>query len=202
MTDLQGDSWHREQRRKSQDLIRVKNPTLQDYVLIWDTEKFLVPNMNKDMGWGKGMRVMQRYLAEKYAREMKDKLILSVQDEKLLEIKDKLAKSGATEISFNANSQLTSVQGIRSDSPELSERYYEMLWLGIEEEFGMDDLSSIGIGNENLPMTSDREALDKFANKKYVKPEDVVPQAPIQEEPLKLEPLPLAVRRSGRPRKV
>lgn len=200
--ELTGDTWHREQRRKSQDLIRVLNPTQQDYILLWDQEKFLVPGQEKDMGWGKGMRVMQRYLAEKYVREMKDKLILQKQDQKLAEIKEKLEKSGAADVSFNANMQLTSVQGVRSDVPELIERYYEMLWLGIEEEFGMDDMSQIQ-DNNTVPTTSERDVMDKFANKKYSKPEEVVANAPIVEKEVPvLAPLPLAVRRSGRPRKV
>lgn len=199
--ELTGDSWHREQRRKSQDLIRVLNPTQQDYILLWDQEKFIVPSQEKDMGWGKGMRVMQRYLAEKYVREMKDKLILQKQDAKLAEIKEKLEKSGAADVSFNANMQLSTVQGVRSDVPEIIEKYYEMLWLGVEEEFGMDDMSQIQSDGQ-VPTTSERDVMDKFANKKYQKPEEVQVSAPITEEVPRLEPLPLAVRRSGRPRKV
>lgn len=138
MADLQGEAWHNEQRRRSQDLIRVKNPTDKDYTLIWENERFIIPNKDRDIGYGPGQRVMQRYLAEKYTREMVDKLIFTQADQVLDATKEKLVKRGATDIEYNANMELMGVKGQRSDNPQVREPLEDEIWMGIEEEFGMD----------------------------------------------------------------
>jgi hypothetical protein len=169
--ELQGEAWHNEQRRKSQDLIRVSNFLDEDYVLVWDEggaqAKFIIPNRNKDLGWGKGMRVMQRYLARKYTNEMVTKVITERQNQKLEELKKKLQKQGATNIPFNANQELLSTQGVRTDDPTVRKELEDMIWLGIEEEFGMD--------REVIPTppmrTGMEDPFERLDNKRYVKPE-------------------------------
>jgi len=174
MTELQGEAWHNEQRRKSQDLIRVFNPTDEDYVLIWDEggaqSKFIIPNQNKDMGWGKGQRVMQRYLAQKYTREIITKIINTRQDVKLEELKKKLQKQGATNIPFNANSELMSTQGVRTDDPQVRQPLEDIIWMGIEEEFGMDR----EIIQPQAVKTGMEDPFERLENKRYVKPEPVM----------------------------
>jgi hypothetical protein len=171
MAELQGEAWHNEQRRKSQDLIRVHNFTDEDYVLLWDEggaqAKFIIPGINKDMGWGKGMRVMQRYLARKYVNEMVTKIINQRQDMKLIDLKKKLQKQGATNIPYNANQELLSTEGVRTDDPTVRRELEDMIWLGIEEEFGMD--------REVIPTppirTGMEDPFERLDNKRYVKPE-------------------------------
>src|SRR3990167_8787203 len=131
--ELKGEAWHSEQRRKSQDLIRVCNPTAQDYILIWDREKFIIPHKDHDMGWGKGMRVMQRYLAEKYCREMKNQMINELADNEVKERVKRLSTEGNVDPVYFANEQLKSSK-YRTDNTELSTQYINMCWLGIEEE--------------------------------------------------------------------
>ena len=170
MAELQGEAWHNEQRRKSQDLIRVYNLLDEDYVLLWDEggaqAKFIIPNRSKDMGWGNGMRVMQRYLARKYVNEMTTKIITMRQNQKLEELKKKLQKQGATNIPFNANQELLSTEGVRTDDPKVRQELEDMLWLGIEEEFGMD--------REVIPLqpikTGMEDPFERLENKRYVKP--------------------------------
>ena len=169
--ELQGEAWHNEQRRKSQDLIRVYNFLDEDYVLVWDEggaqAKFIVPNRSKDMGWGKGMRVMQRYLARKYVNEMVTKVINMRQDMKLTDLKKKLQKQGATNIPFNANQELLSTEGVRTDDKKIREELEDQLWLGIEEEFGMDRTVI-----QQAPIkTGMEDTFERLDNKRYVKPE-------------------------------
>lgn len=175
MADLQGEAWHTEQRRKSQDMIRVFNPTNEDYTLVWDeggaSARFVVPQQHKDIGWGPGMRVMQRYLARKFTKEIVDKMILTQQDNKLRQIKEKLEKQGSADIEYNANMQLMSTQGMRSDSPDVRQPLEDMVWLGIEEEFGVDV--------ETTPITEKKPELmpdpyARFDTKKYKKEEPLL----------------------------
>lgn len=135
---LQGEAWHNEQRRRSQDLIRVKNPTDRDFVLVYENERFIIPNKYKDIGYGPGQRVMQRYLAERYTTKMVDQLIFNDADQKLEATKEKLIKRGATDIEYNANMEMMNVKGMRSDNPDIRRPYEDDIWMGIEEEFGVD----------------------------------------------------------------
>jgi hypothetical protein len=136
MADLQGESWHKEQRRRSQDLIRVANPTEKDFILIWEDQKFVIPNKESDKGWGKGMRVMQRYLAQKYTKEIVDRIIMEKADKELENRKTKLQERGDVDPTYNANIQLQ--YAARTDDPKTREPIEDMIWLGIEEEFGVD----------------------------------------------------------------
>lgn len=135
---LTGEAWHNEQRRRSQDLIRVKNPTDKDFILIYENERFVIPNKYKDIGYGPGQRVMQRYLAERYTTKMVDQLIFGEADQKLEATKEKLIKRGATDIEYNANMEMMGVKGQRSDNPDVRRPYEDEIWMGIEEEFGVD----------------------------------------------------------------
>lgn len=172
--DISQDAWHAEQRRKSQDLIRVHNPTNTDYVLVWDeggqAARFVVPNKDKDLGWGKGMRVMQRYLAKKYTKEMVDKIILGRQDEKLQILKANLEKQGSVDVNFHANQQLLSVTGMRSDNAEVRKPLEDILWMGMEEEFGLD----MEFVEEQKPKTTIEDPFERLESKRYV-PAPVMP---------------------------
>ena len=173
--DIQGEAWHNEQRRRSQDLIRVYNPTEQDYVLMWENERFIVPSKDNDKGWGKGMRVMQRYLAQKYTREIVDKMLIDGQDKALEERKVKLAGQGNEYPTFNANMQMS---GLRTDSPSLREPIEDQVWLGIEEEFGVDR-EYVEI-KEEKPMVA-KDPFERLQSKKYT-PEVLKSAEPIVEQ--------------------
>lgn len=136
MDDLQGEAWHKEMRRRSQDLIRVYNPTKDDFIFVWDDQKFIVPGRDKDKGWGKGMRVMQRYLAQKYTKEIVDKILIDEMDKRIKERKDVLLGRGDVDPVYNANQQLQ--YETRTDIRETREPVEDKIWLGIEEEFGVD----------------------------------------------------------------
>jgi hypothetical protein len=173
MSDLQGEAWHNEQRRKMQDQIRVYNPTDKDYTLRWDdggaVSKFVVPAKDKDMGWGKGMRVMQRYLALKFTRELTTEIINSKFNEILLEKKEKLEKQGATAVEYNANIQLMGTKYSDTSKADVRQPIEDEIWMGIEEEFGMD-----------IEMTEPQQVkpygfedpMKRLEGKRYVKPSE------------------------------
>lgn len=173
---LQGEAWHNEQRRRSQDLIRVKNPTDKDFILIYENERFIIPNKYKDIGYGPGMRVMQRYLAERYTKKIVDQLIFGEADQKLEATKEKLTKRGATDIEYNANMEMMNVKGMRSDNPEVRRPFEDDIWMGIEEEFGVD--KDYVITEDVKPM----EFVDPFARLKDKRVSDKIKSPAVIEE--------------------
>ena len=186
MADLTGDAWHKEQRRRSQDLIRVYNPTNQDYVLVWEDQKFIIPSKDSDKGWGKGMRVMQRYLAQKYTKEIVDKIIFEQSDKELLKRKEALTARGDVDPTFSANVQLQ--YSGRSDNPKLREPLEDEIWMGIEEEFGVDQ-EFVEIKPE-APMTM-KDPFERLSAKKY-QPEKLVTPESIKDNDQSPAPMPVS----------
>lgn len=140
MDDKNPDAIKREMYRESLDSIRVFNPTDKDFTILWDGFKHTVPNKNKDTGFGKGQKVMPRYLAAKWCRDMKNKIIGDASEEKVREMIEKASpdlkiKYEADPLERQRLYQMT--PGI-NDSKEI-ERIYDIIWLGIEERYGIDD---------------------------------------------------------------
>lgn len=173
---LTGEAWHKEMKRRSQDLIRVYNPTEQDYVLVWEDQKFIVPSKTHDKGWGMGMRVMQRYLAQKYTKEIVDKMLMEKMDKLIEERKETFRARGNEDPTYNANIQLQYTT--RTDDQKLREPLEDEVWMGIEEEFGVDS-ESVEI-KEEKPMEQ-KDPFDRLKQKRYT-PEKIQEVAPIQEE--------------------
>lgn len=180
--DLQGEAWHKEQRRRSQDLIRVYNPTKEDYTLVWDDQKFVIPARDKDKGWGKGMRVMQRYLAQKYTKEIVDKILTEEMDKRIAERKESLQSRGNEDPIYNANQQLQYTT--RTDNKEMREPVEDKVWLGIEEEFGVDQ-EFVEI-KPDVPMMQ-RDPFERLSKKRYqpdeLKAVEVITEAPKRQKP-------------------
>jgi hypothetical protein len=159
----------------------VKNPTDKDFILIYENERFIIPSKYKDIGYGPGQRVMQRYLAERYTTKIVDQLIFGEADQKLEATKEKLIKRGATDIEYNANMELMSVKGMRSDNPDVRKPLEDDIWMGIEEEFGVD--KDYITPDAPKPM----EMVDPFARLKDKRVSEAVKTvSPIQEQPAQL----------------
>lgn len=164
MADLNGEAWHQEQRRKSLDMVRVYNPTDEDFNFVYDGYRQMVPNKNKDIGYGKGMRVLQRFVAEYYTKHIVDKMIIEKSDTKLKEVKDAMEKRGAADIEFNANQQV--MNQYRVDDIQLREPLEDQVLLGTEEEYGLNDLAETVEPKKEF----NADPMERLRNKKYVSP--------------------------------
>lgn len=164
----------REMQRTSLDKIRIYNPTDTDFTIMWDGFKHVVPNKNKDVGFGKGQRVVERYLALWYLKHMTDHIINEKQQKRLDELKEKYEKAGVEDYLVKANMQLESNKSVRTDNEAEVKRIAEIIWLGIEERYGMDDKES----DFTTKMQDQRPIHEQIAatlnNKVYKKPEEVV----------------------------
>lgn len=65
----------REIYNTAHDIVAVYNPTDEDFRLIFDQRMYLIPHKNKDIGNGAGIAQLNRYLAQKYMREMTNKIL-------------------------------------------------------------------------------------------------------------------------------
>ena len=76
----------RELHRRSLDSIVIYNPLEEDYTVIWDKFRHVVPS--------KSERAFPRYIAMKYIKEITDRLIYKEEDEKIKEHNSKRADRG------------------------------------------------------------------------------------------------------------
>lgn len=157
MDNQQNSPVLREMYRKSMDSIRVYNPTNKDFVVEWDGFKHIVPASTKDVGFGKGQRVLARYLAEKYVRDMRtqiinqenEKAVQAMIDDAPYELKSKY------ETDPYERQRLWDRQP-RTDDPKKTKEIFKTLWMGVEERYGLDQ-----IGDEESPLKIDTRTMEE-----------------------------------------
>ncbi len=128
------DAWIREKTARSLDTICVHNPTSED-VIIWSDRygvapsKTLVPKAQKDIGFGKGNAHLPRYIAERYSKEMIEKLITKISDDKWNKDKEQYRTR-------DERIQHAEVEAIRTNDANLWKELSPKIWIGIVEKFG------------------------------------------------------------------
>lgn len=130
---LKEEAWHREMRRRSNDVIRVSNPTNEDFVVQWDYNYHRIPaNSTADV---------PRYIATKYCRDMKDKIINDQNQKKHDEELKERRKSGFPDFKnkYEENQETYERQDyVRTNNYTVSAEIYDKLWVGVVYEFGKD----------------------------------------------------------------
>lgn len=110
----------------------VYNPGEKDYIVYDDrmvsNEKWIIPNMNRDIGHGKGIQHVPRFIANRFINhkgiELINVLIQKDWDKRKLEF-----PSGERGVA-NQNSAL------RTDDPNLWDQVTPILWRGVVERYG------------------------------------------------------------------
>lgn len=158
------DAYKRELQRKSLDTLMVANPTDQEYKVIWDKRIFPVPPKHVDMGYGRGKMQLPRYIAEKYAKEMKDFLINQMNKEKSEKmLADHYAK-GREELSKHDENLKIHDKGIRTDNETQIAQMYDKLILGVVQEYSADYLDEAVSMEDMRPV---EERITERMNRKY-----------------------------------
>lgn len=129
---------HRELRARSLDVIKVHNPTQDDYIMWNDkygpsAEKVLIPNVKKDIGFGNGNNHLPRFLAKRYCRAMVEKIITKIAD-------DAWEKKKKEYRTLDETIQHADKVGIRTNDRKLWEEWTPKIWLGTVEKFGGEAL--------------------------------------------------------------
>lgn len=129
----------REMYRKSMDSIRVYNPTQKDFVVEWDGFKHIVPSSKKDVGFGSGQKVFARYLANKYAKDMKDHLINTKNEEEVKAMIEDAPRDLRAKYESDPYERRVLYDRVpRTDDPKRIKEIFEVIWMGVEERYGMD----------------------------------------------------------------
>lgn len=160
--DPRGDALKKEMERSSLDIIRVYNPTDEDYILDWDGFKHRIP--------AKQQKSLQRYLATKYCREMKNQLINKMADTELEKLKQSLIEKGDTDAVYNANDRFQRQNKYRTNDLELIKKIYKDIWLGVESAYGRDDVEPEKAENSKQYASPEDEVLAGM-NLEYQEPE-------------------------------
>lgn len=159
------DVWKREEYRKSMDTLLVFNPTNSDYICYWDKYPHVIPAHNKDMGFGPGKMQLVRYIADKYMKEMKDKLITEKADELLTLTKKDRANRGLSVDPGEVNLQVMNTLPKTSNEKEI-ENAYSVLFCGVVREFGLYDMPE-QLQDEKIDLrTPEEKAMERVMNKK------------------------------------
>lgn len=132
-TNLQGEAWHNEQARRSQDIIRISNPTNEDYYIEWGhpPKFFKVP--------ANGTLDVDRYLAEAYLRDMTVKLInddVNKMGEQLLQRLGN-QKPDILLSKFLENEEVWK-RLPHTDNEQLRREKAKLLWVGLVRKHGLD----------------------------------------------------------------
>lgn len=127
----------KEMARMSNDRIRVYNPTDEDFIVRWDGGGFMVPSKNRDIGQGKGQAVHPRYICVKFVRELTDKILGGQRVAAILLENERRITTGMAKMNhFEDRVQFETM--FREDNPEKRGKLIALLWLGIEEQYGLD----------------------------------------------------------------
>lgn len=130
----------RELERRSKDKVLAINPTDEDFVDTYDGFEFVYPNKDKDIGFGKGKKIVERYLFEHYSRHMTNKLIQQQIDEAVEKELDKRSKAGQDVVDvWNKNQIINSVVGSMGgglSNMNMRKEIMRALYGGVVEKFG------------------------------------------------------------------
>jgi len=131
-------AYQREKRMRSLDIIRVHNPTSEDFIF-WDDkygasrQRLLVPKAQRDIGKGRGNNDLPRYLAERFTKNMIEALITREADKAWLEKKKEYR-------TLDETIQHADRVPTRTNDHNLWEHWFPQIWLGVIEKYGGESL--------------------------------------------------------------
>lgn len=168
--------WHREQKRRANDVIRVYNPTNTDFIIKWEGNNFKVP--------AKGTWEGPHYLASAYKRDMVVQLINELSAKKRIEWEEKRKKEGAAPINDYERNLLLFPTEPRTDNEELVRAFSKQIWLGTVRRFGLDDITPTQSGSVDLRTLEEKiqEELDLLVVDPLPLEADLAPVLPVKDK--------------------
>lgn len=122
---------HKELYARTQDVVRVHNPTDTDFIVYNDrrfaNERYVVPNKNRDVGFGKGNNDVLRFIALRYVDKMGMEMIAKIiaDDWEKKKLKFRIEERGVMEERL----------ALRSSDPKLWEQVTKQLWIGVVKRY-------------------------------------------------------------------
>src|SRR3990167_2853078 len=170
-------SYQQELERRANDLLRVYNPTDTDYVVEWDrkngTKLFRVPRREE--------AVLPRYIAEKYIREMYDKMINDTAMEAIKKENERRIKVGMAVMdkTLRTGEQQQFESKFYMGNDDKAKEMVALLYVGLETEFGVDRIIQSQEKIDDRPVFE--KAMESVVNEKNnPTPQKVEPQDPLK----------------------
>lgn len=183
---IRQENVRREMERTSHDVVLVAHPKTitvkvpsgnmtvaldpKDYSMDWDGYKHTVKYGER--------RQLQRYLAVKYTREMKDLIINKMATIKFTELMNARAKKGEVELTPFERQAIWD-RTFNTEDPSLIAQIYPQLWLGIVEEYGLDAVPDLANTGKTDYRSEEQKILDSLA-KKRIDPSMLVENEPVE----------------------
>lgn len=146
----QSQAFKRELERYMNDKVLIHNPTTVPYNIQWDGFLHTVPSKDVDAGYGKGNKVIERYLAMKYMKEMENWLLQDSLNKAVKVENERRKKTGQGDMDHYQERlvfETSVINGFRQ--PENIKKIRSSLYLGVVQEFGKGQTTDI-----NVPMPS------------------------------------------------
>jgi hypothetical protein len=156
---------HAELERQSNDRIRVYNLLDEDFPITFDSHTWIVPARTKDTyNVGNGQRILPRYIARHYVSKVTDyilgnRMVSAVKKENASRIAKGMAAMNLWQEQeiFESN--------FRIDNMESRAKIANLVWLGVEEEFGLDAIK-VDKPERRDPHNTDEEIMKQLQNRK------------------------------------
>lgn len=149
LPDKKKSSYQQELERRADDLLRVYNPTDKRYVVEYDkkngTKMFPVE--------AKSEAVFVRYIAEKYIKEMYNKIIIEEADEAVRKENERRIKVGmaAMDKTLKTNEQNVFESKFYIGNDKRAKEIISLLYMGVESEFGVDRVPQQETVSDSVP---------------------------------------------------
>jgi hypothetical protein len=162
------EAWHFEQRRRMFDIIRVKNPTNQDFYVEYDINQHQRIPANSTID-------IPRYIATRYVSHMKDKIVHD-RSQKMHDdtVKERGAKGFPNYKSKWEENEETynSADYPKSNDPKVIIPIINDLWVGLVYEFGKDTLPLQDSRSGEVNLTPVEQQVIEQMETKRVDPKD------------------------------
>lgn len=165
LRSTEDEAIHREMERVSLDWCMIYNPTDEDFYIDWLPWHHLVPNKNKDLGWGAGMLETQRYLARWYCEHMTVNILNKRGKEEGEKMLAKRSEEGKVPLTQYEEQQAVWAKVPKTNDEKELMALYPILFLGVSREFGMDMTQEKPY--EVDQKTTQEQVMEKLQTKKY-----------------------------------
>lgn len=172
LKNLSGLMYLKELERRSRDTLMVYNPTSEDFPVVWEQmTEWVIPNKDKDKGYGPGKLAVPRFIAEKYAREMTTHRI------------NEYAKTKVEEYKKNYNGLPSEWNKIeeniapRTNDVNLIKKYMKPLVVGMVKEYGFEKGTTVPEAKAPSGQPVEKDIFDELVENlemQIAEPEDIL----------------------------
>lgn len=153
--DKPKSSYQQEIERRANDLVRVFNPLKDRYIVRWDAKNGvkLFPIEAESEA------VFVRYIASKYVKEMYTKIITTEADQAVRDKNEERIKKGLAEMdkTQRTGEQMQFESRFYNPSDEKAREIIATLWVGVETEFGVDQVTAQDGTRDDTKSAFDRQ---------------------------------------------